>query len=166
MILIVDRIIIPIDYLTANDPTLTTPLNDTEKLDLYAELASGAETGWDYTVRFASQPFAGGTNNTNPILRSLGIRETIPICLNSILCTCLHYFKLTKLTHPEFTRQSARFTGESIFCSIYNLTKHQCEATCCLPHLSCKWLEGRDPRSILGPYQIGVLRLQSHFKCP
>ena len=34
-----------LDYLTANDPTLTTPLNETQRSALYAELASGAESG-------------------------------------------------------------------------------------------------------------------------
>jgi hypothetical protein len=32
------------DYETANDPTLTT-LNESERAELYSELASGAETG-------------------------------------------------------------------------------------------------------------------------
>ncbi|KAH9850179.1 glycoside hydrolase [Lenzites betulinus] len=73
------------DYLTANDPTLQTPLAEQERADLYAELATGAETGWDYSSRFMGQPFAGGTNNTNPALRTLGIRKSIPTCLNSIL---------------------------------------------------------------------------------
>ncbi|KAI0823980.1 glycoside hydrolase [Trametes gibbosa] len=73
------------DYLTANDPTLETPLTEQERAELYAELATGAETGWDYSSRFMAQPFAGGSNNTNPALRSLNIRKTIPTCLNSIL---------------------------------------------------------------------------------
>ncbi|KAI8986137.1 glycoside hydrolase [Trametes punicea] len=73
------------DYLTANDPTLQTPLTEDQRADLYAELASGAETGWDYSSRWMSQPFAGGSNNTNPALRSLNVRQTIPVCLNSIL---------------------------------------------------------------------------------
>ncbi|KAH9831342.1 trehalase-domain-containing protein, partial [Rhodofomes roseus] len=72
------------DYATAFDPTLPS-LNETERSALYAELASGAETGWDYSSRFAAQPFAGGTNNTNPTLRSLQVREHIPVDLNSIL---------------------------------------------------------------------------------
>jgi len=33
------------DYLTANGPDVKTPLNDTQKAALYAELASGAESG-------------------------------------------------------------------------------------------------------------------------
>ncbi|KAI9066018.1 glycoside hydrolase family 37 protein [Trametes sanguinea] len=73
------------DYLTANDPTLKTPLTEQERADLYAELASGAETGWDYSARWMSQPLAGGSNNTNPALRTLNVRKTIPVCLNSIL---------------------------------------------------------------------------------
>ncbi|TFY78486.1 hypothetical protein EWM64_g5528 [Hericium alpestre] len=73
------------DYNTANDPSLPT-LSESERSDLYAELASGAETGWDYTARFIAQPLAGGSNNTNPALRTLQVRSTIPICLNSILC--------------------------------------------------------------------------------
>ncbi|KDQ62129.1 glycoside hydrolase family 37 protein [Jaapia argillacea MUCL 33604] len=73
------------DYLTANDPTLVTPLNETERDNLYGELASGAETGWDYSSRFTAQPLAGGSNNTNPALRALNVKNIIPICLNSIL---------------------------------------------------------------------------------
>ena len=54
----------------------------------YSEFVS---IGWDYTVRFSAQPFSGNSTDTNPILISLDIRQTIPICLNSILCrTLLH----------------------------------------------------------------------------
>lgn len=60
-------------------------LNETQKEDLYAELASGAETGWDYTGRFFKEPLLGGTNNTALAQRTLNVRGTIPICLNSIL---------------------------------------------------------------------------------
>ncbi|KAI0329049.1 glycoside hydrolase [Cubamyces sp. BRFM 1775] len=72
------------DYLTANDPTLPA-LSDDERANLYAELASGAETGWDYSSRWMKDPLAGGSNNTNPALRTLNIRQLIPVCLNSIL---------------------------------------------------------------------------------
>ncbi|KAH9947465.1 glycoside hydrolase [Amylocystis lapponica] len=73
------------DYLTANDPTLSVPLNESQRADLYSELASGAETGWDYSSRFISQPLLGGSNNTNPALRTLNVKSNIPTCLNSIL---------------------------------------------------------------------------------
>ncbi|KAI0053998.1 glycoside hydrolase family 37 protein [Auriscalpium vulgare] len=73
------------DYLTVNDPTLQTPLNDSQRADLYSELATGAETGWDYSTRFIAQPLAGGSNNTNPALRSLNVKNHVPVDLNSIL---------------------------------------------------------------------------------
>ncbi|GJE92605.1 glycoside hydrolase family 37 protein [Phanerochaete sordida] len=73
------------DYLTANDPMLTTPLTDDERAELYSELASGAESGWDYSTRFVKEPLAGGSNNTNPALRSYNIKNNIPVDLNSIL---------------------------------------------------------------------------------
>jgi alpha,alpha-trehalase len=70
-----------LDYLTVHDPTLSTPLTDTQAADLYSELASGAETGWDYSSRFEAIPQLG-----NPGLRSLNVKNHIPVCLNSILC--------------------------------------------------------------------------------
>ncbi|KAF8600259.1 hypothetical protein BDV93DRAFT_511019 [Ceratobasidium sp. AG-I] len=42
------------DYLGANREDIATPLTEEQKGDLYAELASGAESGWDYTSRPAS----------------------------------------------------------------------------------------------------------------
>ena len=87
------------DYLTANDPTLTTPLTNDEKADLYGQLASGAESGWDYSSRFLKEPLAGGSNNTNPALRSLNIRSTIPVDLNSILCTSFLFTRITPVAH-------------------------------------------------------------------
>ncbi|KAF8895253.1 glycoside hydrolase family 37 protein, partial [Infundibulicybe gibba] len=68
------------DYLTANGPDIKTPLNDSQKADLYAELASGAESGWDYTVRWFADP-----TGTNDGLRSLNVRNTIGVDLNSIM---------------------------------------------------------------------------------
>lgn len=68
------------DYLTIHDPTLSTPLTDDQAAELYSELASGAETGWDYSSRFEAIPQLG-----NPGLRSLNVKNNIPICLNSIL---------------------------------------------------------------------------------
>ncbi|KAJ7206862.1 trehalase-domain-containing protein [Mycena pura] len=53
-------------------------LNDSASAALYAELASGAETGWDYSWRWLAGVSAG--------LRSLNIKNTIPVDLSSILC--------------------------------------------------------------------------------
>lgn len=68
------------DYQTVHDPTLAS-LNDTEAAEVYSELASGAETGWDFSSRFQTVPALG-----NPGLRSVNVKNNIPICLNSILC--------------------------------------------------------------------------------
>ncbi|KAJ7205259.1 trehalase [Mycena pura] len=64
------------DYLTVNDPT-QAPLNASASAALYAELASGAETGWDYSSRWLTDVSAG--------LRSLNIKSMVPVDLNSIL---------------------------------------------------------------------------------
>ncbi|KAI0298093.1 glycoside hydrolase [Multifurca ochricompacta] len=73
------------DYKTVNDPSLKIPLNESQQAELYSELATGAETGWDYSTRFISLPVAGGSNNTAPALRSLNVKNHIPVDLNSIL---------------------------------------------------------------------------------
>jgi alpha,alpha-trehalase len=75
------------DYETVN---LAQPaLNETEAEDLYVQLASGAESGWDYTARWMKAPLA---NISDPLqgLRSLNIRSIIPVDLNAIL-TSNHY---------------------------------------------------------------------------
>ncbi|TFK40489.1 trehalase [Crucibulum laeve] len=68
------------DYTTANGPDVNPALNETQRSELYAELASGAESGWDYTVRWFGQGDDGKDG-----LRSLNVRNTIAIDLNSIL---------------------------------------------------------------------------------
>lgn len=42
--------------------------------------------GWDYSTRFISLPVAGGTNYTVPALRSVNVKNHIPVDLNAILC--------------------------------------------------------------------------------
>ena len=44
---------VPSDYLTANVPST---LNDTQRADLYAELASGAETGASHSIPIMLYP--------------------------------------------------------------------------------------------------------------
>lgn len=81
------------DYITANNVTYfsldgsqypVTSLNDSEKADVYAELASGAESGNDYSSRWLRTPLDAVLDTSIP-LRSLGLRDTIPVDLNSIL---------------------------------------------------------------------------------
>ena len=79
-----------IDYQTANDPTVQPALNDSQKADLYSELASGAETGWDYSSRW----LVGGPSNTDSFsLLSLNVRNIVGPDLNSILCEYLLHSK-------------------------------------------------------------------------
>ncbi|ODO11102.1 hypothetical protein I350_01704 [Cryptococcus amylolentus CBS 6273] len=71
------------DYETANSADLA-PLNQTEKEELWAELASGAESGWDYSSRWCEQPLLNETDN-NPALRTLNVRSIVPVDLLSLL---------------------------------------------------------------------------------
>ncbi|KAF8194392.1 Six-hairpin glycosidase-like protein [Mycena galopus ATCC 62051] len=71
------------DYTTIHDPTQPA-LNATAQAALYAELASGAETGWDYSSRWLS-PDASAAQLAAGDLRTLSVRGTVPVCLNSIL---------------------------------------------------------------------------------
>ena len=70
-----------IDYSTANDVNLKPPLNNSQKVDLYAEFASGSESGWDFSSRW----YAGSTSKIGGLL-SLNIRRIIGPDLNSIIC--------------------------------------------------------------------------------
>ena len=70
-----------IDYLTANDPTLNPALNDSQKAALYAEFASGGETGWDFSARWN----AGSPSKVGGLV-SLNVRNCVGPDLNSILC--------------------------------------------------------------------------------
>ena len=59
-------------------------LNASAKADLYAELATGAETGWDYSVRWIKYPVQNVSDNESA-LRGLNARAIVPTDLNSLL---------------------------------------------------------------------------------
>ncbi|KAF9018966.1 glycoside hydrolase family 37 protein [Hymenopellis radicata] len=69
-----------LDYTTANGPDVSPALNESQRSALYAELASGAESGWDYTARWFADAKPGDAD-----LKQLNVRNTIPVDLNSIL---------------------------------------------------------------------------------
>jgi len=73
------------DYETANGADISPAYTDDQKAALYAELASGAETGWDYSSRWAKNPHTGNATDQNPILRTLNVHNTTAVDLNSIL---------------------------------------------------------------------------------
>jgi alpha,alpha-trehalase len=82
------------DYVTVNNQTyfnkngqqfnVSRQLNETEKATLYSNLASGAESGWDYSTRWVKNP-SDAISDTSFPLRSLNTINIIPVDLNSIL---------------------------------------------------------------------------------
>ncbi|KAI0088616.1 glycoside hydrolase [Irpex rosettiformis] len=68
------------DYLTVHDPTAAN-LTAEEQGEVYSQLATGAESGWDFTARFAANPTASG----NALLRSYNVKNQVAVDLNSIL---------------------------------------------------------------------------------
>lgn len=59
-------------------------LNESQRERLYSNLASGAESGWDYSSRWIANPSHAVSDVYFP-LRSLNTREIVPVDLNSIL---------------------------------------------------------------------------------
>ncbi|CDZ96699.1 Neutral trehalase [Phaffia rhodozyma] len=89
------------DWETVN---LANPaFNASAALELYSELASGAESGWDYTVRFMKD---GLKNISDPLegLRSLNIRQIVPVELNALLAA--NYYLLADLNDQYGTLNS------------------------------------------------------------
>ncbi|KAI2464354.1 glycoside hydrolase family 37 protein [Annulohypoxylon bovei var. microspora] len=82
------------DYITTNNNSYyassgiiypeTHALDDSEKANLYANLASGAESGWDYNSRWIATP-SDAANDVYFPLRSLNTANVIGVDLNSIL---------------------------------------------------------------------------------
>lgn len=62
----------------------TARLNESEVGAVYANLATGAESGWDYGTRFLSRP-NDALNDVYFPLRYLKVRDLIPVDLNAIL---------------------------------------------------------------------------------
>ncbi|KAI8947137.1 glycoside hydrolase family 37 protein [Xylaria longipes] len=82
------------DWVTANNHSYyaesgiiypeARPLNESEKAALYANLASGAESGWDYGSRWIANP-SDASNDVYFPLRSLNVVNMVGVDLNSIL---------------------------------------------------------------------------------
>ncbi|KAI8582719.1 hypothetical protein K450DRAFT_226590 [Umbelopsis ramanniana AG] len=71
------------DYQTVQNGT---GYNQTQIESLYADLATGAETGWDYCARWTrNKEPASDDPNSYKILRTLNTRNVIPVDLNSLL---------------------------------------------------------------------------------
>lgn len=71
------------DFETANKDVEYT---EEEKKNLYAELASAAESSWDFSSRWSKQPMADDkADGQSTLLRQSNIRALVPVDLNSIL---------------------------------------------------------------------------------
>lgn len=70
------------DYDTAY---LDTGFNATQAERLFSDLATGAETGWDYSSRWTRQKYSHDTSHSYDILRTLETRNVVPVDLNAIL---------------------------------------------------------------------------------
>ncbi|KAF1960552.1 trehalose [Byssothecium circinans] len=101
------------DYVTASNQSYyneegeifnaTRTLNDTQKAQLYANLASGAESGWDYSSRWLANPNDAVSDAFFP-LRSLNTVNIIPVDLNSIL-----YYN--EITIADFHRRAGNYSA-------------------------------------------------------
>ncbi len=124
------------DYVTASNTSYygadgtkhpeTAPLRDAEKAALYAQLASGAESGWDYGTRWLARPNDSVTDTYFP-LRSLNINNLLPVDLNSILywneVTIASFYKLAgnKKTAAKWT-QLAETRSDAMYHLMWNET--------------------------------------------
>lgn len=115
------------DYITASNRSYYSPsgiiypeshqLNESEKAVLYSHLASGAESGWDYTSRWLSTPSDAVRDNYFP-LRSLNTNNIVPVDLNSILYA-------NEVAIAEFLNRTGNSTGASDW---MDLAKQRSEA--------------------------------------
>ncbi|CAG8446565.1 1715_t:CDS:2 [Diversispora eburnea] len=83
-----------------NTVELNNTLNSTAREELYADIATTAESGWDFSSRWVKEPFKNSSTNDNnyEILRTLNADVIIPIDLNSILY-------MNEITLSEFSEK-------------------------------------------------------------
>ncbi|CAG8454832.1 102_t:CDS:2 [Diversispora eburnea] len=79
---------------------LNNTLNSTAREELYADLAAGAESGWDFSSRWVKELFKNSSTDDNnyEILRTLNTDAIIPVDLNSILY-------MNEITLSEFSEK-------------------------------------------------------------
>ncbi|KAK7951450.1 glycoside hydrolase family 37 protein [Apiospora aurea] len=124
------------DYVTANNRSyyatsgITYPethaLNGSEKAELYANLASGAESGWDYTSRWLKNPLDAADDVYFP-LRSLNTANVVPVDLNSILyaneVTIAGYLKAAgNETGADWFMKTAERRSAAMYALMWNAT--------------------------------------------
>jgi alpha,alpha-trehalase len=96
------------DYNTVNKGTRFT---EAEKLQIYSDIAAGAETGWDYSSRWIKNKVpAVNQSESYEMLRTINTANVIPIDLNSLL-----WFTENKLSqwHILFGNKAKHFKKKS-----------------------------------------------------
>lgn len=93
---------------------------------MYANLATGAESGWDYGTRYLARPHDAAADVYFP-LRSLNTREIVPLDLNSILyqneATIGEFLKLSgNITGADKWAKRAEKRSEAIYALMWNST--------------------------------------------
>ncbi|CAO3637173.1 unnamed protein product [Mucor fragilis] len=96
------------DYNTVNNGTDFT---DAEKLQLYADIAAGAESGWDYSSRWTKNKVpAANQTESYEMLRTINTANIVPVELNSLL-----WHTETKLSewHTRFGNKTKTYKKKS-----------------------------------------------------
>lgn len=124
------------DWVTANNASyyaasgiiypVRTPLNESEVAELYSNLASGAESGWDYTSRWLMRPNDAARDVYFP-LRHLNVRNMVPVDLNSILyqnevIISGYLEQAGNSTEAERFASAARERSEAMYALMWNET--------------------------------------------
>lgn len=113
-------------YARSGDLIPARTLTDEEKASQYKNLASGAESGWDYSSRWLRDPQSAVADETFP-LATLNIVNIVPVDLNSLLywseSTIASLLGLTgNVTESRIWGEKARTRSEAINAVMWNET--------------------------------------------
>ncbi|EIW74891.1 glycoside hydrolase family 37 protein [Coniophora puteana RWD-64-598 SS2] len=102
-------------YQTLHDPALPILPTTEQAAEMYSELASGAETGWDYSGRFEAIPACrsvGFALAKQSLMSSASLQTKHISCwlICMILPMCLRYLR-TRAPPPRFGKPSSISTG-------------------------------------------------------
>lgn len=103
----------------------TTKFSSKKKAGIYADIAAAAESGWDFSSRWASQP---KLTNSTELLRTLITRDILPLDLNSILylneITMSDFYSLLKNKRKSLSyKKMANKRAEAMVNLLYNAKK-------------------------------------------
>lgn len=101
-------------------------LNESEYQDLYSNLATNAENGWDFSSRWIANP-ADSIREVYFPLRTMNAKNIVPVCLNSILygneLAIAGFFNQTGNTTTSSTwAEKAKTRSEAMHALMWNET--------------------------------------------